>query len=1198
MKKKGNARGFWIIIALAAVIGFIPGCDSPTGPGNGFVVVSSITGIPSSGTVGNLTLTGVVNPSDATNQTIAWSVVSAGGTGASISGNTLTTTAAGTVTVRATIADGAAQGTNYTQNFTITITGGINSTAITYTVTQIGGTNDQTDSTGITFTFSTSVDSLYLTAADIKVNGAVAKDSAATLTGSGTIRTLAPIIVNEAGLAYVSINKTGIQTTTKSVIVYKAGEMTPTLTGITAAYTGTAAIYPTTPLNDLKASLTVTATYSNSTTQTVTDYALSGTLTVGISTVTVTYEGETATFTVTVTTGTPSKTLTSITLNHASVKKDYTQNETLDLTGLIVTAAYSDNSNAVVTNYTSDPANGAALSQTGTITVTISYIEEAITKNNTFTVTVSALSDGTIIVTNTSEWNAALNRIRIGGDNKDYFINVSENIMVAGSINNTNTFGSVSGLSVTLMGSGLLSMSGSLGNMICLGENQTMIIDGVTLEGSNNRTSIVYVNAATARFELRNGTIRGNANPNPVIFNDGGGVHVTNGGTFIMSGGSISNNHAANCGGGVYVNNGTFTMSGGTISGNSAFGSSTIPYAHGGGVYVHRGTFTMTGGTIRRNSATTSYAYGGGVHINSGDATFRIVTGTVYGSNASTNLQNIASTSGAALNGSAQYGTFSGTTWNSNGSLSNTNNTIIVVDGELGGVGSITAPTWREDNAISLTAPQVVLPTVITQGWQISDNDNDGWSNFTPPAIADMSLNGKYLRYYATISDDETYYSNTVTIRVLALDQYEITIEMWDSSGNDWGGSGALKIKVNGTDLSTRAKKTNYGNGPVYYTFVVYPGDAVIFYWVAGTYQNENAFAVYYSDDPPNPAFSPTSGVTVDAGRLLLYQQYDSMGSVANNTNLGQFAIGNWEDLTLGRVTTTAEWTRALNYIRASGNNKDYTIEVIGDVEVSGNDSSLGTVTNITVTLTGNGKLYLTSNGSILNVGANQTLIIDSEDLILEGLRSGQNGATQDNSYSTITVSGTNAQLELKNGTISGNANYYGSSYDGGGVFIYGGSFTMTGGTISGNTASGYYRGGGGVYVFSATFTMTGGTISGNTASGYGARGGGVYITVNSSFTMTGGTISGNTASGYGGGVYVWEYGSFSKSSGTIYGYSASDTINSNIVKDYSEEVVSDQGHAVYVYVDSSTYERRETTAGPEVNLDSTKSGAEGGWEN
>lgn len=73
---------------------------------------------------------------------------------------------------------------------------------------------------------------------------------------------------------------------------------------ISAVFTqGTAVIYPTTPLNDLKQYLTVTATWSDSTTSIVAseDYTLSGTLTIGTSTITVFYGGKTDTFTVTVT---------------------------------------------------------------------------------------------------------------------------------------------------------------------------------------------------------------------------------------------------------------------------------------------------------------------------------------------------------------------------------------------------------------------------------------------------------------------------------------------------------------------------------------------------------------------------------------------------------------------------------------------------------------------------------------------------------------------------------------------------------------------------------------------------------------------------------------------------------------------------------------------------------------------------------
>lgn len=75
---------------------------------------------------------------------------------------------------------------------------------------------------------------------------------------------------------------------------------TPTLSSISAVYTQSGTVYDTDTLDSLKDDLVVTAHYSDSTTQTVTTYTLSGTLAVGTSTVTVAYGGKTTTFTVTV----------------------------------------------------------------------------------------------------------------------------------------------------------------------------------------------------------------------------------------------------------------------------------------------------------------------------------------------------------------------------------------------------------------------------------------------------------------------------------------------------------------------------------------------------------------------------------------------------------------------------------------------------------------------------------------------------------------------------------------------------------------------------------------------------------------------------------------------------------------------------------------------------------------------------------
>ena len=87
-----------------------------------FVPATGITGVPTTATAETpLILSGTVTPSDATVKTIAWTVQNEGTTGATITGNTLNTTSEGTVTVRATIADGMAAGISYTQDFDITV---------------------------------------------------------------------------------------------------------------------------------------------------------------------------------------------------------------------------------------------------------------------------------------------------------------------------------------------------------------------------------------------------------------------------------------------------------------------------------------------------------------------------------------------------------------------------------------------------------------------------------------------------------------------------------------------------------------------------------------------------------------------------------------------------------------------------------------------------------------------------------------------------------------------------------------------------------------------------------------------------------------------------------------------------------------------------------------------------------------------
>jgi hypothetical protein len=80
-----------------------------------------------------------------------------------------------------------------------------------------------------------------------------------------------------------------------------------------------------------------------------------------------------------------------------------------------------------------------------------------------------------------------------------------------------------------------------------------------------------------------------------------------------------------------------------------------------------------------------------------------------------------------------------------------------------------------------------------------------------------------------------------------------------------------------------------------------------------------------------------------------------------------------------------------------------------------------------------------------------------------------------------------------------------------------GGEFVLKSGAIRGNTRiSGEWSNGGGVAVDCGTFVMSGGRISGNSALGEtdGAGGGGVKVSNGGTFTMSGGEISGNTTGG------------------------------------------------------------------------------------
>jgi hypothetical protein len=218
-----------------------------------------------------------------------------------------------------------------------------------------------------------------------------------------------------------------------------------------------------------------------------------------------------------------------------------------------------------------------------------------------------------------------------------------------------------------------------------------------------------------------------------------------------------------------------------------------------------------------------------------------------------------------------------------------------------------------------------------------------------------------------------------------------------------------------------------------------------------------------------------------------------------------------------------------------------FKLEIMSDISIAGKDPILTSPLptdlypnhisikgeNKGVLLTGNHRIRRTNNLSILMSRGNQAVVIDGPTL---------DGEDRTDVY-TIMYIGGGAVAELRNGAITGGnqTNPTGWQAPSGTVEVWGtGTFIMNGGKIINNKA---FQGGG-VYSTGtgATVMMNGGEISGNTTTTTSKSAGGVYVD-GGNFFMTGGTISGNSANHDGSGddaVATFDGGKFTKYGGVI----------------------------------------------------------------
>ena len=259
----------------------------------------------------------------------------------------------------------------------------------------------------------------------------------------------------------------------------------------------------------------------------------------------------------------------------------------------------------------------------------------------------------------------------------------------------------------TLHQNGALTIEDSIGGGVIQGSGTVNGYGGaILMNGSDSNNALT----------LAGGTIRG------FTATDGGGVYVS-GGSFEMSGGTISACNATNAGGGVYVSSGSFKMSDGSIedctahegagvkvlasSGKASFsmsGSGEIKNCNQDGVSIAAigGTseFSMSGGTIEDNSGFGVWVDNGSAVMSGGSVKGSERYDIYIGSRAALTVKN-TQVGGTVLNlgkitgqGSAE---FTGTVENSGYAVAEiTGCKIHRIEHRSPYKGTITGSTWDE----------------------------------------------------------------------------------------------------------------------------------------------------------------------------------------------------------------------------------------------------------------------------------------------------------------------------------------------------------------------------------------------------------------------------------------------------------------------------------------------------------------------
>jgi hypothetical protein len=577
---------------------------------------------------------------------------------------------------------------------------------------------------------------------------------------------------------------------------------------------------------------------------------------------------------------------------------------------------------------------------------------------------------------------------------------------------------------------------------------------------------------------------------------------------------------------------------GSRITGNCHYdGKGQLDDVYGGGIYaVNNASIVINGGVIDENmifAAQWSNAYGGGVSLHSGSSLIMnygsILNNICYaqqnmyggGDSAGPEIMTFSDDCLITINGGFCH-------------IFGWKGTVKVNGGDITGITGGTGQPTVEIHGGKISG-DIYVPygNFIMYGGEI---------NGSVSAESAVIYNGRISRspdYYSAYSygiyaaGDVIIHNGEITNSSHAVySGGNITIYNGTFTGNEYGG-----VDAGGT--LTISGGTFTGNGRGYSssgsldTWAAAAGNDVVI--SGGTFTGNRSGVFFRKSFDLSGGLIRDNETDITVGHETVY----NTDTLLYETTRGVFTLDaaftakaayrpDWNWAVSGDFTMTAGQARSVNILGANPGSYDATrlggIFTLNGGKISGQlNGSLVTIGNEAVFTMNSGEI----SGNTLPANAGYGTESNGVTVLKGGLFTLNNGLIKNNEGYGVSV--TDGVFTMTGGEISGNDGYVllrtSSIYDpdyyarfnlsggainnnsAGGINVWPGSvFTMTGGGIENNAGSGVDNQG--------TFTMSGGTISGNTAE----NGGGIHN--NGKFTLSGGTISGNTAL-RGSGVYA-----------------------------------------------------------------------------